>query len=188
MRPDALTRALDDGELSEAEYALERAKSLFALRSVRREFGAVARTPGREATLILRDLAIRKRFLSGTDRTEAEAVAARPDDGDGEPVPGVEGYDNDATVQVLCAPNPDVKVCVHYVAPGDGDGFNATTHAFAASTLAEMINVWNAEIETQGFRAPKGDNSSDNNGGNNSTDIYLLNIGNAGYLRVLLHR
>jgi hypothetical protein len=33
--PDALTRALERGELTEAQYALERARSLFTLGAVR---------------------------------------------------------------------------------------------------------------------------------------------------------
>jgi hypothetical protein len=179
VKPDALTRALDSGELSEAEYALERAKSLFTLRAARREYGDVARTSGRDATLILRDLAIRKRFLSGAARSEADAIAARPDDNAGEPFPGVDAYNNGATVDVLCAPDP-VQVCVHYVAPGNGDADNAATNAFAASTLAEMVTVWNTEIVEQGFRAPKSDATSDNDGGDARTDVYLLNIGAAG--------
>ena len=40
---DALTAALETGELTEAEYALERARSLFQLARVRREYGYVAR-------------------------------------------------------------------------------------------------------------------------------------------------
>ena len=79
---DALTDALEAGELTEAEYALERARSAFQLGSVRREFGDVERPGGHDATLLLRDLALRQDELSGADRTVATGLLARPSDGD----------------------------------------------------------------------------------------------------------
>lgn len=69
---DALTDALTEGELTEAEYTLERARSIFQLTRVRREFGDVLRPSPRDATLILRDLAARVDDLSGADRKAAE--------------------------------------------------------------------------------------------------------------------
>ena len=77
---DALTAALETGELSEAEYALERARSLFQLANVRREFGYVARPLGQDATLILRDLAARVGDLAGVERLAAKQILARPSD------------------------------------------------------------------------------------------------------------
>ena len=56
---DALTAALEKGALTEAEYALERARSVFQLERVRREYGHVARPSGGDVTVILRDLAAR---------------------------------------------------------------------------------------------------------------------------------
>lgn len=64
---DALSEALEDGELTEAEYVLERARSLFQLEAVQHEYGQVTRPEGRDATLVLRDLALRKAQL-GPDR------------------------------------------------------------------------------------------------------------------------
>jgi hypothetical protein len=52
---DALARALAAGDLSEAQYALERALSLFDYRAVTRRYGHVVRPDGHEATLLLRD-------------------------------------------------------------------------------------------------------------------------------------
>jgi hypothetical protein len=176
LRSDALTVALDTGELSEAEYALERAKSIFKLKSVRDRFGSVARPSGRDATLILRDLAIRAKELSGDDRTAAEALLARPDDPEGEYYG--EPYNEGADVTKVCSATKDL--CLHYVATGDGDGFNAVTPAFAASTLTELEVVWNRELDELDFRQPRGDSSSDNNGGDNRTDVYLANIGSDG--------
>ena len=174
---DALTRALDGGELTDAEYALERAKSLFRLPSVRSQFGEVARPHGRDATLILRDLAVRATELTGDERTAAEAILARPDDSRGEPFG--QPYKDGATVEVICA-NGGVKLCVHYVPTGGNDNFNRADPAFATSALAEMTYVWDEEITEMGFRAPRSDGSSNNDGGDNRTDIYLANIGSAG--------
>ena len=176
VRSDALTRALDAGELSEAEYALERAKSIFRLKSVRDRFGAVARPGGRDATLILRDLALRIRSLSGDDRTAAEALLARPDDPQGEYYG--EPYDDGATVTKVCSATRDL--CLHYVATGAGDNFNAVTPAFATTTLTELEVVWDRELTDLDFRQPRGDISSDNNGGDDRTDVYLANIGSDG--------
>ena len=76
---DALTRALDQGRLTESQYALVRARSLFTLSRVRSEFGHVARANPHSATLILRDLLVRTRFLAGSERAEAKAILSRPD-------------------------------------------------------------------------------------------------------------
>src|SRR5688500_13159977 len=71
VAPDALTRALAAGELTEAQYALERARALFQLDVVGAKHGMV-RAPGpRAATLVLRDLVARLHLLS----PEEQAVA-----------------------------------------------------------------------------------------------------------------
>ena len=76
---DALSRALEQGRLTESQYALERARSLFALGRVRAEFGHVARANPHAATFILRDLVARTRLLSSSERAEARAILSRPD-------------------------------------------------------------------------------------------------------------
>ena len=78
--PDGLTRALARGELTPAQYALERAVSLFHPARVAARYGPLGRPNPRDATLILRDLAFRVRYLSGTDRARALALLARPTD------------------------------------------------------------------------------------------------------------
>jgi hypothetical protein len=134
----------------------------------------VARPDGRDATLILRDLAVRATELTGDDRTAAESILARPDDSLGEPYG--QPYKDGATVEVICATG-DAKLCVHYVPTGGGDTFNRTDPAWAASTLMEMTNVWDQQIEELGFRPPRPDGTSD---GDNRTDVYLANIGSDG--------
>jgi hypothetical protein len=175
VKTDALTRALDDGGITEAEYALERAKSLFQLRDVRSRFGAVARPNGREATLLLRDLKLRAANLTGDDRSAADAILARPDDDVGEPYG--QPYKDGATVEVICGAG-SVELCVHYVSAGDNN--NETDPTWAAATLAEMTTVWTKELDDFGFRQPKGDANSDNNGGDERTDVYLADIGSDG--------
>ena len=70
--PDALTRALRADRLSGSEYALERARSLFHLESVREDYGHVAR-PGPRASR-----AAHPRFIG-----ELEGRIARPRDSSG---------------------------------------------------------------------------------------------------------
>ncbi|MGH3022509.1 MAG: hypothetical protein ACRDNI_02530, partial [Gaiellaceae bacterium] len=112
---DALTRALSAGRLTEAEYALERARSLFQLGRVRRVYGDVERPARRDATLVLRDLVARQDELTGAERAVAEAILARPDDRDVPPGTGA-GWDPvPASTAQLCSTVIGVTVCVHWV-------------------------------------------------------------------------
>lgn len=177
---DGLKRAFTQGRLTEAQYALERARSLFRLGAVRREFGDVERPSGRDATLILRDLAIRLRDLSGADRREAERLLARPSDG------------LDAEGNGWTAPSADHRVacetnmCFHWVvstgdAPAlddddgveDGDGIPD----WLETTRDEFVNVWTQEIDSLGYRAPLPDGDSTTPPGDDRLDIYLDNLG-----------
>ncbi|HXF72306.1 MAG TPA: MXAN_6640 family putative metalloprotease, partial [Actinomycetota bacterium] len=174
---DALARALRSGQLSEAEYALWRAWSLFHLDEVRRRFGAVARPDPRAATLILRDLAGRLTQLAGEERQRAERILARPTDGaadtegDGYAVPAVS----------RCATN----VCVHWVtstddAPDLTDADADGTPDWVETTMAVLEEVWTTEVTTLGYRAPKSDLTSPNHGPDARLDVYLVDIGDAG--------
>jgi hypothetical protein len=78
---DALTRALRSERLSPAKYALARARSLFQLGAVRDQYGDVDRPDPRDATMLLRDLALSYRNLSGADREQADSILARPSEG-----------------------------------------------------------------------------------------------------------
>ena len=171
---DALTRALRSGHLSEAEYALWRAWSLFHLDEVRRRFGHVARPDPRAATLILRDLAARVGELSVPDRERAMRILARPTDGAADP--GGQGYAVPAASR--CATN----VCVHWVestedAPDltdtDADGIPDRVE----TTAAVLEEVWAAEVTTLGYRPPKSDLTSPNHGPDGRLDVYLADIG-----------
>jgi hypothetical protein len=177
---DALTRALERGELTEAQYALERARSLFRLGAVRREFGDVARPGPRQATPFLRDLAARLTDLSGADRASARAILSRPTDnfyGD------EHHYRPNAILGKACdATRP---LCVHWDeraanpdSPPGADGNTSTIPADVTATLTTFTQVWDLEVSTYGFQAPLSDDASfPHDGGDGRTDIYLADLG-----------
>lgn len=177
---DALTDALESGELTEAEYALERAQSLFRLGKVRREFGDVERASPRDATLILRDLAVRTRQLTGVDRIVARRILARPDAGGVPPGTG-NGWSPTAVTAVGCG----AHLCVHWVettsdAPAGADGNPATVPPWVALVGAAWEDAWTREIVDGGYRAPLPDDASTNHGVSGKLDVYVDNLGPSG--------
>jgi len=180
--PDGLTRALARGELTPAQYALERAVSLFHPARVAARYGPLSRPNPRDATLILRDLAFRVRYLSGTDRARALALLARPTDS----TPGDPDRYTTAEATPVCGTN----VCIHYVTTtADAVATTDTTPSngipdYADSALQTFQSeVWATEVTTMGYRAPKSDVDSDNNGSSSvdltgvKFDVYLANLG-----------
>ena len=180
---DALTRALAQGHLTPAAYTLERARSLFHLAEVRREFGDVERAAGHDATLILRDLALRLRDLPAGEREEARRLLARPSDGFGNDDDGwlvAEAPDSQA------GEGCDTNVCIHWVnstadAPPagdtDADGVPNWVEDVVQPTFA---TVWATEVTAFGNPMPKSDLSSTNDGGDAKLDVYLADLGNDG--------
>lgn len=181
---DALTEALETGELSEAEYALERALSVFDLGEVRREFGDVERPGRHDVTLLLRDLALRTDELTGAERRQARKILARPPGGDVEIGDGWTSDESDSSP--VCSPLPDVDVCVHWVDapadpdapdPTDDDPFNGIPD-YVDLALATLEYVWSQEVTTIGFRAPLSDaDSTPDNGNDDRFDVYLDDLG-----------
>jgi hypothetical protein len=179
VRHDALTRALAEGRLTQATYALERARSLFQLGLVRQEFGEVERPSARAATPILRDLALRVLQLSATDRATARSILARPTDRSD---PSEHHYRADAIVARLCdATRP---LCVHWDeragnrdSPPGADGDPTTVPPDAQATLDTFAGVYDLEVGEYGFLAPLPDTTSANKGGNAKTDIYMADLG-----------
>jgi hypothetical protein len=179
MRHDALTRALAEGRLTQATYALQRARSLFQLGRVRQEFGEVERPSPRAATPILRDLALRVGHLSHADRATAWMILARPTD---RTDPSEHHYRADAIVVRLCdATRP---LCVHWDerannrdSPPGADGDPATIPPDVQATLDTFAGVYDLEVGDYGFLAPLPDNTSTNKGGNLKTDIYMADLG-----------
>jgi hypothetical protein len=185
---DALARALAKGQLTPATYALERARSLFRLAAVRREFGEVARPDPHAATLILRDLALRVDQLPPAERAKAERLLARPSDGADDP----EGFGwvvDEAPASPIC----DANVCYHWVnfaddpfdgAPAADSDTNGVPDWVEDVVQPTFANVWQEEIVDLGNPAPLSDNTSPNDGGENEgdpnrhkLDVYLVNVG-----------
>lgn len=164
--PDALTDALETGELSPAQYALHRAQSLSHLGAVRDEFGHVAPSDPHAATMILRDLALRVGTLDGPERSEAETVLARPNQGG--PNDGTLEYDRPEATPI---DTPNFRI--HYVTGGQ----HASTLSYATQISSIMEEVWTREVTQMGWRAPKSDVEATPNGGNAKFDVYLGNTG-----------
>jgi hypothetical protein len=176
---DALTNALETGELTEAEYSLERARSLFRLGQVRREFGDVARASAHDATLILRDLAARVDDLAGAEQVAAKRILARPDEGG---VPVSNGW---SVEEGDLSPACDDHVCVHWVdtspdAPPAQDIDEDGIPDWVRKTQETWRDVWLQQIDAIGYRAPLSDESSPH-GGTRKLDVYLDNLGSDGY-------
>jgi len=183
--PDSLTRALARGELTQAQYALERAASLFHPGRVAARYGPITRPNPRDATLILRDLALRVRYLdSPADQARAAAILARPTDN-----PDPNDADNTYGATAEATPVCGANVCIHYVTSGPHavdptDGGDAgTTPDYVDSALNVFQNeVWAQEVTGLGYRPPKSDITSDNNGASSADggakfDVYLADLG-----------
>jgi len=174
---DALSRALVTGAVDDAEYALERALTLFERSPVARRFGDVAAPSPRNATALLRDLALRKDQLTADDRAVANALLARPTDG--RPNDPIDIKYGNAESTRTCTTN----LCVHYVTTGqhavssiDSNGNDRPDYV---DTVVDELQgrVWNRVIGQLGYREPKRDLRSTNNGGNGKIDFYLGDLG-----------
>jgi hypothetical protein len=180
---DALVRALYAGSLTEAQYALQRALSLFRLGEVRARFGDVARPDPRDATLILRDLAVRLDELADAERKRAGNLLARPDDGAD---PTEHNYSPDVVASGQYFSNCTDRFCLKWVgisadAPplidADADGLSD----YVETAVAVIEEVWAREIGQLGFRAPKNDlNSPSPFNADGRIDIYLADVGSDG--------
>jgi hypothetical protein len=182
---DALTRALDQGRLTESQYALARARSLFTLSRVRSEFGHVARANPHSATLILRDLLARTRFLAGSERAEAKAILSRPD---GAPAfLGEPNWDFDADPRSDCEGGR--PLCFHWDDNTSNPDSPPSADTNPANGIPDQIdrtrevldNVWDTETTGLGYRDPLDDSTTTlNGGGGPELDIYLADIGSIG--------
>jgi hypothetical protein len=175
---DALSRALRRGALTDAEYALQRALSLFRPGLVRGRFGRFAPVDPRSTTMVLRDLAVRLGQLSGPEKRMARSVLARPTDG------AADDFGDGYTVPEA-TPQCGTSWCVHYVTsttdapPLDDLDVNGIPDQVDA-TLAIMGEVWAKEITSYGYRQPKSDITSANYGPDANIDVYLVDIGDQG--------
>ena len=172
---DGLSRALANGDLTEAEYALERALSLFRPDRARRLYGAVSGVGPREATPILRDLAARLRELSPRQRSLAERILARPTSRRD----AIHPYR--ARARRVCGRN----MCFWWVtrtvdAPPLADRNRNGVPDYVDKARAVFGTVWNKEVRGLGYRRPRSDRTSRDHGPNGKLDVYVADLGAQG--------
>jgi hypothetical protein len=172
---DALSRALARGDISEAKYALERARSLFQPDRARRLFGAVDRADPRDATPILRDLAARLPLLGPRDRAVAERILARPT----QRSDAIHPYRTGA--RRLCG----TRVCFWWVgstrdAPARTDRNRNRIPDWVETTRQVFKTVWNHQVGRLGYRKPRSDANSRHGGPNGKLDVYVADVGAQG--------
>lgn len=137
-----------------------------------------AATGGREATSVLRRLALSLSELEGADRRRAEAILSRPTD----PKDGFGTYfGEEAPGSPVC----DADICVHWAAGGkhaparsDADADGAPD--FAEQVLAAGAYTYSIENGLLGWRRAKSDGSKGaraGRGGEGQVDIYLAELG-----------
>ena len=181
---DALSRALASGQITGAQYSLQRALAILAPRLADARYAsAAAHADPREATMALRDLAARIGSLSRSDRRLAMRLLARPTDGASE---GPAGY-----VRVPRANRKRVcttRFCVHWVTRGSErpslvDRNRNGRPDYIDKTVRTMNTVWRKEIGSFGYKKPRSDSLSGSHHGGNPNgriDIFIANIGNRG--------
>jgi len=119
-----------------------------------------------DATTALTELFDVRSRLSGEDRLEADALLARPSDGDRDPFG--DGYSVRSTKKCSGV------LCLHWVrSTADAPPSNA----WAQKSFVMMNKVWNFEVGKLGYRRPVADRGA---GGNNKFDIYLKELGRRG--------
>jgi hypothetical protein len=148
---DSKQATATDPSVRQASHALRRAESI-------REDGAA----GRDATMVLRDLANTRADLPDAERAAADALMKRPTSSGGD------GYLNYGSVEEE-TPVCTATLCVHYVTSGQ----HASTPEYVATAVDTLTSVQQAYL-TSGYRAVKSDGGL---GGNSLPDVYLGNIG-----------
>lgn len=168
---DRLSRSLRAGRISPARFALERAEATLE--------GAY----DGHLSLVLTDLALRVRDLSGADRERALSILARPTDNDTDANIDHVSYRNNP-VNAACSEH----FCVHWtdagrhaVSPTDTDLDQVPD--YVETVQLEMENVWTSIVDMHGFRAPKSDITSENTvpaADAGKLDVYLVESGSDG--------
>jgi hypothetical protein len=133
------------------------------------------RTRGPDLTMLLKQLAVKLPHLSGTQRSRARKLLARPTMGQG--TQADQGEYSVAEQPPLCS----AHFCVHNVATTSDKPASASY----VQTVSDVFeHVYQAENVDMGWRVPKPDGSRGCPGAAAScmdkTDVYLQNIGNDG--------
>jgi hypothetical protein len=181
---DALSRALASGQVTGAQYSLQRALAIVAPQHVDARYAsAAANANPRDATMALRDLAARVDSLSRSDRRLAMSLFARPSDGASE---GPAGYRNvpRANRKRVCT----TRFCIHWVTTGSERPSLVNRNGnrrpdYVDKAVTTMNSVWRKEIGSMGYKKPLSDfRSGPHHGGNPNgrIDIFIANIGNVG--------
>ena len=172
---DGIALALETGEISEAEYALERVRSV--VEPIRAEllFGEVDAPQPREATIVLRDLAARIGQLSPAQRAVANRLLARP----------TSSFDSIRHYRAKSKHVCSSRMCIHWVestadAPSLKDGNHNGRPDWVDQTRSIFGYVWNTEVGRFGYRAPRSDRTSRNHGPNGGLDVYIADVGALG--------
>jgi hypothetical protein len=182
---DTLSRALATGQITGAQYALQRALWILAPRLANSRYASrTANADPRETTMVLRDLAVRVGSLSSSDRRLAMRLLARPTDGRSE---GAAGYVRvpQSKRKHLCT----TRFCVHWVTKGsEKPSLTDSNHNgrpdYIDKTVRTMNKVWRTEIGRYGYKKPLSDSGSGSHHGGNPNrriDIYIANIGDRGF-------
>ncbi len=181
---DALSRALASGQITGAQYSLQRALAILAPRLADARYAsAAAHANPRDATMALRDLRASFSSLSSSDRRLAMRLFARPSDGASE---GPAGYRNvpRANRKRVCT----TRFCIHWVTTGSErpslvDRNHNRRPDYVDKAVRTMNTVWAKEIGSMGYKKPRSDfRSGPHHGGNPNgrIDIFIANIGNVG--------
>jgi hypothetical protein len=173
--PDGITRALRSGELTRAEYALERALALVRPQRARRLFGDVDAVDPRGGTPIFRDLAARTSALSPAQRRIADRLLARPTS------PNDPFLRFRAKASRVCNP----RMCFWWVrktrdAPSLHDGNRNRVPDWVDKARTTFDHVWRTEVGGYRYRAPRSDRTSARHGPNGKLDIYIADLGAIG--------
>ncbi|WP_210650577.1 MXAN_6640 family putative metalloprotease [Nocardioides sp. SYSU D00065] len=134
------------------------------LATARRVLEGDARPADPSATLVLRDLWLRRAELRGAERRLADALLARPTDGVGDP----QGF---GYTVAEAPPVCNTRICMHYVPTGTDA---PPSPEWVAQNLAVMDSVWATEVDQMGFRPPVSDGVK---GGSPLFDVYLKDLG-----------
>ena len=121
-----------------------------------------------DATLALTDLRLALPRLTGLDRERAEAMLARPTDGNSDRFG--DGYTTKKKTK-KCSK----YLCLHWVTKSDND--DKPPAGWAGTTLTQLNKVYKKEVIGMGYKKPLGDGSK---GGNSKLDVYLKDVGSKG--------
>ena len=145
---------------ADAVSALRAAQGLFATPL------STASSPDRDATVVLRDLAVALPQLDRAQRRQGRALLARPTD------PGRESFGREADASPVC----DANFCVHWSANRQ----NApASQGFINDVIASTNLTYAVENGTLGWKPPRSDGSRgrrNGRGGEGQVDVYITNL------------